>query len=147
MVPYLAPIGLLAASNVFMTFAWYGHLKFKAAPLVVVVLASWGIAFFEYWLAVPANRLGHQVYTAAQLKTIQEVITLIVFAGFSALYLREAIGWQVVLGFALIAAGAALIFLAPGAQAARVPLPEPVGVVDAMDDAATGQRDVKKGLR
>jgi uncharacterized protein len=78
----IAPIVLLALSNVFMTLAWYGHLKFKAAPLYAVILISWGIAFFEYCLAVPANRIGHQVYSAAQLKTIQEVITLTVFAGF-----------------------------------------------------------------
>jgi uncharacterized protein (DUF486 family) len=74
-------IGLLVASNVFMTFAWYGHLKFKAAPLVTVILVSWGIAFFEYVLQVPANRIGHGHFSAAQLKTIQEVITLSVFAG------------------------------------------------------------------
>ncbi|GAA0303695.1 hypothetical protein GCM10008966_25370 [Rhodovulum strictum] len=136
MWPYLAPIGLLAVSNVFMTFAWYGHLKFKAAPLAVVVLVSWGIAFFEYWLAVPANRLGHQVYSAAQLKTIQEVLTLTVFVGFSVLYLREAIGWQVILGFTLIAAGAALVFFAPGARTDEVPLPEPIGLIDAIDAPA-----------
>ena len=82
---YAAPVLMLAASNVFMTFAWYGHLKFKAAPLLLVIVASWGIAFFEYCLAVPANRIGHGVYSAAELKTIQEVITLAVFAGFSVL--------------------------------------------------------------
>ncbi len=109
-----APIALLALSNVFMTFAWYGHLKFKTAPLVLVVLTSWGIAFFEYCLAVPANRIGHGVYSAAQLKTIQEVLTLIVFAGFSALYLNEPITWRHAAGFALIAAGAALVFSAHG---------------------------------
>ena len=84
----LAPPLMLLASNVFMTFAWYGHLKYKAAPLALAVMASWGIAFFEYWLAVPANRIGHAVYSAAELKTMQEVITLIVFAGFSALWLK-----------------------------------------------------------
>ena len=110
MAPYLLPILLLIASNVFMTFAWYGHLKFKASPLWTVVLMSWGIAFFEYWLAVPANRIGHQVYSAAQLKTMQEVITLVVFAVFSVLYLKEALTWNHLPGFALIAAGAALIF-------------------------------------
>ena len=108
--PYVAPILLLLASNVFMKFAWYGHLKFKAAPLYAVVLASWTIAFFEYWLAVPANRMGHAVYSAAQLKTIQEIITLTVFAGFSVLYLGEALSWRHLAGFALIAAGAALVF-------------------------------------
>lgn len=104
------PIVMLGLSNVFMTFAWYGHLKFKAAPLVIVVLVSWGIAFFEYWLAVPANRIGHGYYTAAQLKTIQEVLTLTVFAAFSVFYLRESLSLNTVLGFALIAAGAALVF-------------------------------------
>ena len=104
------PIVLLTFSNVFMTFAWYGHLKFKSKPLFIVILVSWGIAFFEYWLAVPANRWGSAVYSAAQLKTMQEVITLIVFAGFSVLYLKEPLGWNHGLGFALIAAGAFFIF-------------------------------------
>ncbi len=108
--PRLLPILLLCASNVFMTFAWYGHLRFKSAPLVFVVLISWAIAFFEYWLAVPANRIGHSAYSAAELKTIQEVITLIVFAGFSVLYLKEAFTWNHAVGFALIAAGAAFVF-------------------------------------
>lgn len=107
---YITPIILLGMSNVFMTFAWYGHLKFKAVPLAVVVLASWGIAFFEYWLAVPANRWGHAVYSAAQLKTMQEVITLTVFVGFSTFWLKETISLNTLIGFALIAAGAALIF-------------------------------------
>lgn len=107
---YIAPIALLLASNVFMTFAWYGHLNFKARPLVLVVLASWGIAFIEYCFAVPANRYGHAVYSAAQLKTIQEVITLIVFAGFSVVFLKEPLGWNHAVGFALIAAGAAFVF-------------------------------------
>ncbi|MCO5073276.1 MAG: DMT family protein [Rhizobiaceae bacterium] len=110
--PKVLPILLLVASNVFMTFAWYGHLKFKAAPLYVVVVVSWGIAFFEYWLAVPANRIGSSVYSAAELKTMQEVITLVVFAGFSVLYLKESFTWNHVLGFALIAGGAAVIFRA-----------------------------------
>jgi uncharacterized protein (DUF486 family) len=109
-VNFVAPIAMLALSNVFMTFAWYGHLKFKATPLVAVVLISWGIAFFEYWLAVPANRIGHAVYSAAQLKTIQEVITLIVFAGFSTLWLKEAVGWNTLIGFGFIAIGAAFVF-------------------------------------
>lgn len=108
--PLLAPILLLALSNVFMTFAWYGHLKFKAVPLALAVLASWAIAFVEYCLAVPANRIGHAVYSAAQLKTMQEAITLLVFAGFSVFYLKEPIGWNHAAGFALIAAGAFLIF-------------------------------------
>ncbi len=110
MSPKLAPILLLVASNVFMTFAWYGHLKYKSSPLWLAVLASWSIAFFEYWLAVPANRIGHQVYSAAELKTLQEVITLLVFAGFSVLYLKEPMGWNHLVGFALIAAGAFFIF-------------------------------------
>jgi uncharacterized protein (DUF486 family) len=110
--PKVLPILLLVASNVFMTFAWYGHLRFKAAPLYTVVIVSWGIAFFEYWLAVPANRIGIQAYSAAELKTIQEVITLSVFAVFSVLYLKEAFTLNHVLGFALIAGGAALIFRA-----------------------------------
>jgi len=108
--PAVLPILMLFASNVFMTFAWYGHLKFKGSWLPTVVLVSWGIAFFEYWLAVPANRWGSEVYSAAQLKTIQEVITLIVFAGFSVLYLKEPLGWNHGVGFALIAAGAFFIF-------------------------------------
>jgi uncharacterized protein (DUF486 family) len=85
----LLPILLLATSNVFMTFAWYGHLKYKQAPLLLVILASWGIALFEYCLAVPANRYGSAIYSAAQLKAIQEVLTLTVFAGFSVLYLGQ----------------------------------------------------------
>jgi len=107
---YVLPIVMLSLSNVFMTIAWYGHLKFKTAPLLLVVLVSWGIALFEYCLAVPANRIGHSVYSAAQLKTIQEVVTLIVFSGFSVWVLKEPLGWNHAAGFALIALGAALIF-------------------------------------
>lgn len=107
---YVWPIVLLALSNVFMTLAWYGHLNYKSAPLALVIAISWGIAFVEYCLAVPANRFGHAVYSAAQLKTIQEVITLIVFAGFSVFYLKEQLGWNHLIGFALIAAGAGFIF-------------------------------------
>ncbi|MBD0414578.1 DMT family protein [Oryzicola mucosus] len=110
--PKVLPILMLIASNVFMTFAWYGHLKFKTSALYVVVMVSWGIAFFEYWLAVPANRIGSDVYSAAQLKTIQEVITLTVFVAFSVFYLKEAITWHHVIGFAFIALGAGLIFRA-----------------------------------
>ena len=110
--PKVLPIILLIASNVFMTFAWYGHLKYKTSPLYAAVMVSWGIAFFEYWLAVPANRIGSTVYSAAELKTMQEVITLTVFVGFSVLYLKEGITWNHAAGFALIAAGAALIFRA-----------------------------------
>lgn len=107
---YIAPIILLICSNVFMTLAWYGHLNFKARPLMLVILASWGIAFVEYCLAVPANRYGHAVYSAAELKTIQEVITLAVFAAFSVVYLKEQLTWNHAVGFALIAIGAAFVF-------------------------------------
>ncbi|MNH49685.1 hypothetical protein D3C87_338430 [compost metagenome] len=113
MTPYLTPILLLALSNVFMTFAWYGHLKFGAKPLWIVVILSWGIAFFEYCLAVPANRIGHQVYSAAELKTMQEVITLLVFAVFSVLYLGEKLTLNHLVGFSLIAGGAFFIFKGP----------------------------------
>ncbi|WP_174287191.1 DMT family protein [Sphingomonas bacterium] len=106
----LVPILLLIGSNLFMTTAWYGHLRFKERPLWLVVMASWGIAFFEYWLAVPANRIGSAVYSAAQLKAMQEVITLTIFAGFSVLYLGQRITWNHAIGFALIAAGAFFVF-------------------------------------
>jgi uncharacterized protein len=112
---YLTPILFLFCSNVFMTFAWYGHLRFKDKPLLLVIVVSWGIAFFEYCLAVPANRWGSSVYEAAQLKTIQEVITLIVFAGFSALYLKQPLGLNQFIGFGLIAAGAFFVFNGKGA--------------------------------
>jgi uncharacterized protein (DUF486 family) len=108
--PRVLPVLMLLGSNVFMTFAWYGHLRFKAVSLPLVILVSWAIAFFEYWLAVPANRWGSAVYGAAQLKTMQEVITLVVFAGFSVLYLKQPLGWNHGLGFALIGAGAFMIF-------------------------------------
>jgi uncharacterized protein len=107
---YALPILLLLASNVFMTLAWYGHLNYKSAPLMTVILVSWSIAFIEYCLAVPANRWGHAVYSAAELKTMQEVITLIVFAGFSYFVLKEPLGWNHAVGFALIAAGAGFVF-------------------------------------
>jgi uncharacterized protein len=109
----IAPLVLLTLSNIFMTFAWYGHLKFKASPLWLVIVASWGIAFFEYCLAVPANRIGHQVYSAAELKTIQEVITLAVFALFSIVVLKEPLTINHFAGFALIVAGAFIVFKAP----------------------------------
>ena len=108
--PLTTPVFMLICSNVFMTFAWYGHLKFKDQPIYVVILASWGIAFFEYCFAVPANRLGSSVYSVAQLKTIQEVITLSVFAVFSTFYLKQPLGWNHAVGFALICAGAFFIF-------------------------------------
>ncbi len=109
----LLPIVLLAVSNVFMTFAWYGHLKFPTAPILIVIFASWGIALVEYFLAVPANRLGHKYYSLAELKTIQEVLTLLVFAGFSVLYMGEKLTLQHGAGFALILGGAYLIFTVP----------------------------------
>jgi len=108
--PYVLPILLLLGSNIFMTLAWYGHLRFKETPLLGVILASWGIAFIEYCLAVPANRWGNAVYTTAQLKTMQEVITLLVFVGFSFVYLKEPLGWNHMIGFALIALGAFFVF-------------------------------------
>lgn len=110
---WLTPIILLTLSNVFMTLAWYGHLKFKSAPLVTVILISWGIAFVEYCFAVPANRIGHGTYSAAELKTIQEVITLVVFAVFSVVVLKEAITVNHLVGFTLIVAGAFFVFKAP----------------------------------
>jgi uncharacterized protein (DUF486 family) len=103
-------IGLLLLSNIFMTFAWYGHLKFPSAPLWSVILISWGIAFFEYVLQVPANRIGHTQFSGAELKTIQEVITLSVFAVFSVLYLKEPLSWNHFVGFVFIACGAFFIF-------------------------------------
>ena len=111
--PYLLPVLLLTGSNVFMTLAWYGHLRFKEVPLAGVILASWGIAFVEYCLAVPANRWGSAVYSAAQLKTMQEVITLVVFAGFSVLYLHQSLTWNHAVGFAFIAIGAFFVFRGP----------------------------------
>jgi len=111
--PAVLPIVLLIGSNVFMTFAWYGHLKFEDRPLWVVVLVSWCIAFFEYWLAVPANRIGSRVYSGAELKTMQEVITLTVFAVFSVLYLKEKLTLNHGVGFALIGLGALFVFKGP----------------------------------
>lgn len=110
MATYLTPILLLIASKVFMTFAWYGHLKFTDRPLFLVILVSWGIAFFEYCLQVPANRYGYAVYNPAQLKAIQEIITLCVFVAFSTLYLGTSIKWNQLAGFALIVVAAFLIF-------------------------------------
>jgi uncharacterized protein (DUF486 family) len=111
--PYAYPIVLLIGSNVFMTMAWYWHLRYKEVPLWQVILISWGLAFVEYCLAVPANRYGSNVYSAAQLKTIQEVVTLTVFGVFSVVYLQQAITWNQVIGFALIAGGAFFVFRAP----------------------------------
>ena len=108
--PYLSPILLLVCSNVFMTAAWYWHLRYKAVPLLTVIFISWGLAFVEYCMAVPANRFGSAVYSAAQLKTMQEVITFIVFAAFSYFYLKEPITLSQGFGFALIALGAFFVF-------------------------------------
>lgn len=107
------PVVLLIFSNVFMIFAWYGHLKFKGLPLWVAVTGSWLIAYIEYWLAVPANRYGHAVYSAAELKTIQEVVTLGVFGVFSVVYLGEAFTLNHLAGFSLIALGAYFVFAGP----------------------------------
>jgi len=112
--PYISPVLLLLASNVFMTIAWYGHLKYKSTPLMLAIAVSWGIAFVEYCLAVPANRIGHGVYSAAQLKTMQEIITLIVFGVFSVFYLGESLRWNHLAGFCLLVAAAFLIFYEPG---------------------------------
>ena len=107
------PIVLLAASNIFMTFAWYGHLNFKEQPLWIVILVSWGIALIEYCFAVPANRYGHGYYSAAELKTIQEVMTLVVFSLFSVLVLKEPLTLNHALGFCFILIGAYFIFKMP----------------------------------
>ena len=108
--PYLLPIALRVGSNGFMTTAWYWHLKYKEVPLISVIFISWALAFVEYCLAVPANRFGSSVYSAAQLKTMQEVITLVIFALFSTFYLKEALSWSQGFGFVLIAAGAFFVF-------------------------------------
>lgn len=104
------PIILLTISNVFMTFAWYGHLRFKSTALWIVVLVSWGIALFEYCFQVPANRIGAEYFSAAQLKTIQEVITLLVFSVFSVLYLKEEFRWNYLVGFFFIILAVFFIF-------------------------------------
>jgi len=101
---------LLTLSNVFMTFAWYGHLKFKSAPLWIVIFISWGIALVEYCFQVPANRIGHGTFSAAQLKVMQEVITILVFSIFSVLYLKEGLKWNYLVGFALIIAAVFFVF-------------------------------------
>ena len=107
---YLLPIVLLTASKVFMMFAWYGHLKYKSAPLWIAVVVSWLIAFFEYCLQVPANRVGHQYFSAAQLKTMQEVITLVVFCVFSVMYLKEELKWNYFVGFAFMVLAVFFVF-------------------------------------
>ena len=110
MLRQILPILLLTISNIFMTFSWYGHLKNKVSALWIVILVSWGIALFEYCFQVPANRIGHEFYSAAQLKTLQEVITLVVFSIFSILYLKEDFQWNYLVGFALIILAVFFIF-------------------------------------
>ena len=110
MLKYINPIVLLIISNVFMTFAWYGHLRHKNSALWIVILVSWGIAFLEYCFQVPANRMGHEVYNVVQLKTIQEVITLIIFSLFSVLYLKEQFKWNYLIGFIFIILAVFFIF-------------------------------------
>jgi uncharacterized protein len=109
-ITFMTTIVLLTISNIFMTFAWYGHLKYRGAPLFKVILVSWGIAFFEYCFQVPANRIGSYEFSAAQLKTIQEVITLTVFSVFSILYLKEPMRWNYAVGFVMIVAAVFVIF-------------------------------------
>ena len=107
---YLAPVVLLTLANVFMMFAWYGHLKFKSAPIWIVVIVSWLIAFVEYCFQVPANRIGSQTFSTAELKTMQEAITLIVFCAFSVLYLKEELKWNYIVGFLFIILAVFFIF-------------------------------------
>ncbi|MEP7239769.1 MAG: DMT family protein [Devosia sp.] len=111
--PAVLPILMLIGSNTFMTTAWYGHLKFPSAPMWIAVMASWGIALFEYWLAVPANRIGYGTYSASELKAIQELISISVFVVFSVVVLGERLTINTGLGFALIAVGAFFIFNGP----------------------------------
>jgi uncharacterized protein (DUF486 family) len=103
-------IALLTVSNIFMTFAWYGHLKYRDVPLFKVIVISWMIAFFEYCFQVPANRIGSYEFSAAQLKTIQEVLTLVVFSVFSVFYLKQPVRWNHAVGFAMIVAAVGVIF-------------------------------------
>ncbi|WP_039048872.1 DMT family protein [Comamonas thiooxydans] len=113
MSPKILPVVLLFISNAFMTVAWYGHLKFGDRPLYLVILVSWMIALAEYCFAVPANRIGHTLYSAAELKTMQEVITLVVFAVFSVIYLGEKLTLNHLLGFGFICLGAFFVFKGP----------------------------------
>ena len=127
---------LLTASNVFMTFAWYGHLKFKESPLWIAILASWAIAFFEYCLQVPANRLGHGQFTAPQLKIMQEVITLVVFGVFSVLFLKEKLRWNEIAGMVLILAAVGVVFGFQGPKShADETKSEPVATPETPSDA------------
>lgn len=106
----MKPILLLVISNIFMTFAWYGHLKFKSYPIFLVIVVSWGIAFFEYCFQVPANRIGHEYLSGAQLKTMQEVITLVVFSVFSIFYLKEELKWNYLVGFGFMVLAVFFVF-------------------------------------
>jgi uncharacterized protein (DUF486 family) len=135
MKTFWTPVLLLTISNIFMTFAWYGHLKYKHSPLWIVILISWGIAFLEYCFQVPANRIGHRAMSAAQLKTIQEIITLVVFSGFSILYLKEEFRWNVAIGFVLIVIAAFLIFSGKPAGPAAVVTQEAEVRHESMDEA------------
>ena len=110
MIKAITPVILLTVSNIFMTFAWYGHLRHRQSALWIVILVSWGIAFFEYCFQVPANRIGSYVYSAAQLKTIQEIITLVVFSVFSVAYLKEQFRWNYLVGFLFIILAAFFLF-------------------------------------
>ncbi|MFA6384189.1 MAG: DMT family protein [Candidatus Omnitrophota bacterium] len=101
---------LLTVSNIFMTFAWYGHLKYRNSPLWIAIFASWGIALLEYCFQVPANRIGSYQYSTAQLKTIQEVITLVVFCAFSVIYLKEDLKWNYIVGFMCMIAAVFFVF-------------------------------------
>jgi uncharacterized protein (DUF486 family) len=107
---FFATVALLTTSNIFMTFAWYGHLKFQNHPMYVFILVSWGIAFFEYCFQVPGNRIGHQFFSAVELKATQEVITMLVFIAFSIIFLGEPIRWNHCLGLGLIVVGASVVF-------------------------------------
>jgi uncharacterized protein (DUF486 family) len=108
-VSYLWPVVLLVGSNLFMTVAWYGHLKFPNHSLVLVILVSWGIALFEYVLQVPANRMGDRVYSVTQLKVMQEAITLLVFVGFAWVYFKQQPNWRTGLAVLLVLAAVAVV--------------------------------------
>jgi uncharacterized protein (DUF486 family) len=131
-------IVLLTVSNVFMTFAWYGHLKYKNSPLWLAIVVSWLIAFVEYCFQVPANRIGHYSFSAAQLKVMQEVITLLVFAVFSVLYLREELRWNYIVGFVLVVAAVFFVFGLQPATTQDQTL-EPVHVQQPAEDPANGK--------
>lgn len=122
----MTTIVLLFISNIFMTFAWYGHLKFKDAPLWIAILASWGIAFFEYCLMVPANRWGYGQFTGFQLKVIQEVITLVVFVAFAVLYLREEVRWNYLVACAFLVGAVYFALLPKPSGGAESPAPTAV---------------------